>query len=58
VATAGPPDFQSAVFHCVSDYERCNTYYVTKGQMVDAGIGCGVTFMVCVAERLIPFAGK
>jgi hypothetical protein len=58
VATAAPPEFQSAVFYCVSDYERCNTYYVAKGKGFDAGLGCGVTFMMCVAQQLIPLAGK
>jgi hypothetical protein len=58
VAKVAPPEFQSAVFLCVSDYERCSTCYIAKSQAVDANLGCGVTFVVCVAERLIPFAGQ
>jgi hypothetical protein len=53
VAPAAPPEFQSAVFTCVSDYERCNTYYISRGQEFDAGLGCGMTFMVCIAAKLI-----
>ena len=57
-AQSAPPEFETAVFKCVSDHQRCAEYFVEIGSSYDAGITCGFTYVVCVGRQLIPFTGK
>lgn len=52
------PDFKSSVFACVRDYEVCKNYYVKQASMGDATFTCGFSFLVCLGQQLVPFAGK
>jgi hypothetical protein len=46
-----PVEFKTPVFQCVGDFERC------KGALSDE-FGCGITFMICVGQKLIPFTAQ
>lgn len=46
-----PIEFRTPVFRCVGDFEMC------KASLGDE-LGCGITFMICVGQQLIPFASK
>jgi hypothetical protein len=53
-----PLEFRSAAFICVADYELCRNYYMERRETFAAGFGCGVSYLVCVGQQLVPFAGK
>lgn len=46
-----PIEFRTPVFRCVGDFEMC------KATLSDE-LGCGITFMICVGQQLIPFVSK
>lgn len=46
-----PIEFKTPVFRCVGDFEMCRT-------TLDDELGCGITFMVCVGQQLIPFVSR
>jgi hypothetical protein len=53
-----PPEFQSAVFKCIGDYELCKNYYEIKEARFDAEVGCGAAFLICTGQNLISFVKK
>jgi hypothetical protein len=57
-ARHAPPEFKTAVFQCVGDYERCKHFYMQKAAHFDAQMGCGTAFLICTGQNLIPFVGK
>ena len=46
-----PIEFRTPVFRCVGDFEMCRT-------TLNDELGCGITFMICVGQQLIPFVSK
>jgi hypothetical protein len=51
-----PPHFQTSAFKCVGDYQSCKLYFVSRSYL-DAELGCGVAYLICVGSQLIPLAG-
>ena len=42
--------YQSKIFRCLSDYEKCCSGHTT--------VACGSLLVVCIAQQLVPFAPK
>jgi hypothetical protein len=48
VGAAGKAEYQSKVYQCLGDYEKCSGGHPT--------VLCASLFVVCIAQQLVPFA--
>lgn len=57
LAKNGPPEFDTSVFLCISDFEKCQSYFLARDRAEDANITCGFSYLCCIGVQLIPFLG-
>jgi hypothetical protein len=51
-------EFQPPTFQCLAAFYECKAFLASQGEgPFGAEFGCGLTYLFCMAERVIPLAG-